>query len=215
MNKEIVVLDNKLHSHRGDGYKRCQVICAATQLQCKRKIMFGLDVCDLHRAYKSGQTTRLSPYADGKIEKDVKQRVYDIIAPIREEKDIAKKLKNISKRVSRWEGDKKLHDLDKDIAYLLDMRSRIENITDLPEAAIIELLHKNIDTLMKSYERRQKIILAQNYTIELEELKIFMKKLVDVINNRIIDSEVRGLLKGDIMAIYKDSLPHRRSAKYA
>jgi len=97
-------------------------------------------------------------------------------------------LKKIKQRVKKYLEDPKLDNLDKEIAYLRSLLDRIEE-SKLTDKERFYLLLSCTNSLFTAMEKREKVIQTRSYYLELDQLRFFVRKIVEIINKHVTDPD--------------------------
>jgi len=103
--------------------------------------------------------------------------------------------------IEQYKNDPDLETLDIELAYMKTLPDRIENLY-IAEGSKIELLGKILIEISKLAERRQKIIEAKRFYLEVSQISYFIGQVLNVINRHVQSPEEKLAIKTDLQGLY-------------
>jgi len=171
-----------------DPPKKCSFIMKDGQ-QCSNWVIPGSDYCSKHTNPVPSKPSDFKPKVIPKGK--VKEGLYST----------TKYTASVQGMVSEYRKDPDLENLDIELAYMKSLKDRVENL-EIPEFDKVKLVGDILIETTKMAERRQKIIEARKYYLEVSQITYFVTQILNIINRHVQSPEERLAIKEDIQGLY-------------
>ena len=104
--------------------------------------------------------------------------------------------------IEQYKNSPDLETLDNELAYMKMLPNRIEDNESLTDADKVEAVQKVLGEIGKLAERRQKIIEAKKFYLEVSQISYFVRQVIKVIDKHVQTPEIRMAIKTDLQNLY-------------